>query len=303
MESLSPVKPSTWRVDSVQADGHRLFVLPEFAIGKPPLRIDAYLSDQGECDLSPEFRRLLRPEMEMLVKSNQVGRVPVSLHILRVLHSWMIRVSDFEEQYWSMPFGSYIAVGSIRADIRNMEFHLVPSYQTEGLWFSTNDLQAEWAKCGEVVRLPEALEISELHLLEQPHEAISIVKIPRLTNDKRWIFKSILNEVKYMYHELWMLLKMALHSNIIQRPAYIITKQGRFGGKNGVCGFILEYYKFGTLRDALSFANLDLRPPPSLRDKLRWSREIVEGIMHINHECQSFFSGVKHVNIVMSESG
>lgn len=302
VDSLTPMMPSTWRIDGAQADGHRLFILPDFAVGKAPMRIDTYLSDQDEYDLPPELRSVLRPHLMMCVKSRQVGHLPVSQHILRALQYWASRMVDFEKLYWSMPFGSYLAVGSICVDVREMEFHLIPSYRTEETWLSEQDLQAEWLAHGEVVELPEVVDVSELCLWEQPHEAISIVTIPSLTGEKRWVFKSILDEVKYMYHELWMLCKTVPHPNIIQRPEYVVTKQSRFGGKKGVCGFIIQYFKFGTLRDALSSASLGLRPPSSLKEKLRWTRGIVEGIIHINHDWNSFFSGIKHVNIVMRES-
>ncbi|KUJ10819.1 uncharacterized protein LY89DRAFT_689420 [Mollisia scopiformis] len=302
VDSFTPMTPSPWHIDGAQADGHRLFILPDFAIGNAPMRIDAYLSDQDEYDLPTALRKVLRPELAMCVKSRQVRHLPMSQHILNALQYWAGQMVDFEELYWSMPFGSYLAVGSICADVREMEFHLIPSYKTEEMWLSERDLQAEWAAHGEAVELPEVVDISGLCLWEQPHEAISIVTIPSLTGEKRWVFKSILDEVKYMYHELWMLCKIAPHPNIVQRPAYIVTKQSRFGGKKGVCGFIIEYYKFGTLRDALSSASLGLRPPPSLKEKLRWTRGIVEGIIHINHDCNNYFSGIKHVNIVMLES-
>ncbi len=75
----------------------------------------------------------------------------MSLYILRAMYYWMDRMSDFENQYWTMPFGSYIAVGLIRADIRDMEFYLIPNYQTQGLWLLAHDRREEWVKYGEVV--------------------------------------------------------------------------------------------------------------------------------------------------------
>jgi hypothetical protein len=73
-------------------------------------------------------------------------------------------------------------------------------------------------------------------------------------------------------------------------------KETIFGEKHGICGFVLEHYEAGTLREALWRGGMDL----SLKVKCRWSREITSALIHIQEEYSTFYSGLKHVNIVIS---
>jgi hypothetical protein len=57
-------------MDGGQADGHRLFVVPTFAVGRSPLRIDIYLSDQDNDDLPPQLRETLRFDQAMMVRKS-----------------------------------------------------------------------------------------------------------------------------------------------------------------------------------------------------------------------------------------
>ncbi|KAK8026328.1 hypothetical protein PG991_003384 [Apiospora marii] len=292
VDSLSPLKNPTWHILGVQADGHRMFAVPTFAIDKPALRVDVYLSEYDDYKISAQLHDVLEPDYALRVKSGEAYRVPLFQHLLRGLESWSSRLENFQERHFELPFGSLIAVGSICANVHEMDFHMIPDYETENSWFSAAKLQEEWSANVEAITCPEVISLEDIHLQDQPHEAISIVTIPRLTDTKQWVFKSILGDVQYMYHELWMLLKMQQHPNIIAMP---------FRGRRGICGFILELYRTGTLRDLLSAVDLGRRPEPSVGQKLCWSRQIVEAMCHINGACDMFYTGIKHVNIAMSD--
>ncbi|KAJ0118773.1 hypothetical protein J7T55_013027 [Diaporthe amygdali] len=300
INSLTAVTNPTWSMHGVQADGHRLFVVPSFAVGRPPLRIDMYLAEQYEYDMPSSLVEVLQPAASMRLKSRQVGGTPLCQHLLRALEHWERNSRGFEQQYWSMPFGSMILVESIAADVRQTVLHLAPRYDTEQAWLSVVELRAAWGT-GVDLDDSEIIDLGELQLLEQPHEAISIVAIPKRQGRRKLVFKAVLNDLKAMYHELRLLLTMEPHPNIIARPLYVVTKKCRFGGKVGVCGFILEYYSYGTLRDALwrSARCASQANELTIETKFRWAREIIDGVIHINKLCGTYYPGIKHINIVM----
>lgn len=314
-DNLNPVGESLWRMDGCQTDGHRLFITPPFAFNKPPQRVDVYLSDEDEYRLSEGLRLVLEPNKSMTVPSKDAWRVPLSQHILRALEHWSQSEKNFEKEYKALPFGSYIAVETICADQAKVRMHLVPCYETEREWMSVRELAELWDKSGTstVVQWPEIIDLQELQLVAQPHEAISIVKIPKVSTNGRgattlFAFKSVLDDLRYMYHELWQLLTLAPHSNMIARPLFIVTTRSRFGAKEGVCGFVLEYLPGGTMRDLLVRSQTNRRvvgdgtPQArlSVTDKFRIAREITSALLHLQ-ALGTFYPGIKYTNVVMRE--
>ncbi|KAJ0124358.1 hypothetical protein J7T55_005696 [Diaporthe amygdali] len=314
-DSLNPGGDILWRMDGCQTDGHRLFITPRFAFNKPPQRVDIYLSDEDGYRLSEGLRRVLELNKSMTVPSKKAWRVPLSQHILRALEHWSQSEKNFEKEYKALPFGSYIAVETICADQAKVKMHLVPWYETEREWMSVQELAELWSKSGTstVVQWPEIIDLQELRLIAQPHEAISIVKIPKLSTCSKgattlFAFKSVLDDLRYMYHELWRLLTLAPHPNMVARPLFIVTTRSRFGAKEGVCGFVLEYFPRGTMRDLLVRSRTNRRVVgdgiPQLRlsvtDKFRIAREITSALLHLQ-ALGTFYPGIKYTNVVMRE--
>lgn len=309
-DSLTPARGALWRMDGCQSDGHRLFITPLFALNKPPQRVDVYLSDEDEYRLSRGLRRVLEPDKSMTVPSKESWRVPLSQHILRGLEHWSRAERTFEKDYTSLPFGSYIAVETIRADQTRIRMHLVPRYETEREWVSAKGLAELWSRPGlPTIHWPEVIDLRELQLVGQPHEAISIVRIPTRAGREAttlFAFKSVLDDLRFMYHELWRLLTLPPHPNVIGRPLFIVTSRSRFGAKEGVCGFVLEYVPGGTMRDLLVRSRInrriagDGRPqlPLSVTDKFRMAHEITSALIHIQIQ-GTFYSGIKYTNVVM----
>ncbi|KAK3311859.1 hypothetical protein B0H66DRAFT_566723 [Apodospora peruviana] len=316
-DSLTPVKDAIWRMDGCQTDGHRLFITPRFALNKPPKRVDIYFSDENDYHLSQGLRQVLEPSKLMTVPTRASWRVPLSQHILRGLEHWARSDPSFRQAYTELPFGSYIAVETICADQTAMRMSLVPRYETECEWLSVAELAKMWSRpwITPTVQWPEIIDLSELQLIAQPHEAISIVRIPKWTtvdlDTDLFVFKSVLDDLRYMYHELWRLLTMAPHPNIIALPLAIVTTRSRFGAKPGVCGFVLQHLHHGTLRDLLMrsrhnrrFLNdgsLRSQPTLSMADKFRMAREITSALLHLQAQ-GTFYAGIKYTNILMRES-
>lgn len=170
-------------------------------------------------------------------------------YVLRILETWSSSQPDFEEKYWSMSFGSQILIESLHADLKKARVHWLPIYRIEREWCSMKKLAQTWRM--PICDLPAVLDVSEVVLIEQPHSSISLVKIPGRCGSDTLVFKSSMHNFKYLYHGLRLLLCIKPYPNIIPPPKYIVTKQIRFGGKRGVCGFILDYYLLGILKYVL----------------------------------------------------
>lgn len=312
-DSLTIVKNPSWRLDGCQTDGHRLFITPRFALNRPPKRIDIYLSDEDVYDIPEGLRRILELNKSMTVPSRKSWCVPLSQHLLRALEHWSRSDPRFQREYEALPFGSYIAVETIRANQARVRMHLVPRYDTEREWMSVPELNTLWNGSGASTKVhwPEIIDLEELQLVEQPHEAISIVRIPKQARGNAkslFAFKSALDDLRYMYHELWRLLTIEPHPNVVARPLYVVTALSRFGAKQGVCGFVLEYHARGTMRDLLVRSQTNRQVigdegPRQLRlsvaDKFRIARELTSALLHLQKQ-GTFYSGIKYTNIVMT---
>ncbi|KAK3936612.1 hypothetical protein QBC46DRAFT_394631 [Diplogelasinospora grovesii] len=291
IDSLTPHARPRWRLDGADVDGRRFFAVPVFAIGAPPLRIDIYLPASEEYPGA--LKRVLRPEAVIYAGKRRIHSLPVSQHVLRALENWSLRIADFEQQYMSMPFGSQIFIMNMASGFGLMEVHLCPNYDVEQSMHSIEALQKMW-KLPDGGAWPPVLEWSDLGLERQLHEAITLVRIKGTSG--LVIFKSLIRDQRYMYNELKMLLTLPPHPHVIPRPAYVVTKKGRFGGRHGVCGFILEYYPLGSLKERLLHSEI------ALEQRLRWSRQVTEALIHVNHSHPfGFYPDLKPDNIVFKE--
>jgi hypothetical protein len=114
------------------------------------------------------------------------------------------------------------------------------------------------------------------------------------------VFKSVLQEQRYMYNELKMLLSLGRHPNVISRPIGVVTKKARFGNRRGVCGFLLEWFPLGSLRDRLLRDDYERTTP--MTQRFRWARQVTETFIHVNrHELSGFYPDLKPDNIVLRE--
>ncbi|KAI4177286.1 MAG: hypothetical protein LQ346_007711 [Caloplaca aetnensis] len=293
--SLDPDHNSNWRIDGAEKDGTRFFAVPKSAIGRPPMRIDVFIPDQSKIDRP--LRDLLGTSYISLVPSSTISSLAISQHLLKALDYWSSGQPEFESTYMSMPFGSRIMVDTLKCDVKAMEIEFLPLYSVEQQWLSVASLQEMWHLPPS--QWPELLDIGHVHFHHQLHDAITLVRIPQKSETDLYAFKSLTHDLKFMYHELRTLLTMRPHPNVISKPLYLITQKCRFGGKVGVCGFILEYHSGGNLRDALR------RDSPTLRtvgERLRAAAGITSALLHIQSDWCGFYSDLKLPNIVLSSS-
>ncbi|KAK0638636.1 hypothetical protein B0T16DRAFT_421473 [Cercophora newfieldiana] len=299
IDGLTPSFQPTWRVDGVDVDGRRVFAVPEFGVGRPPLRIDVYLPPLE--DYPVQLRGVLRPEALLCSSRSAVPMSPVMQHLLRALERWSSRLPGFESQYLSMPFGSQILVTNMAANLDEMslDMHLRPSYDVEQAMESAESLQRMW-------NLPESawppfVEWENVQFERQLHESITLVSLSGKPTHPSDIFvlKSLTRDQRYMYNELKMLLTLPPHPSIIPRPAYVVTKRGRFGGKRGVCGFLIEYFPLGSLKHRLHHVNSGGLPQISPEEQFRWSKQVISALIHINKHPAGFYPDLKPDNVVL----
>ena len=293
IESLNPDQSLSWRIDGGETEGTRFFAVPKFAIGKQPMKIDVFIPDQSK--ISRPLRELLEASSIMLVPSSRVYSLAISQHLLRALDYWSSSQPEFESIYMSMPYGSRIVVDTVLCDVKAMEIQFLPNYSVEQQWLSVADLQEMWNIPSS--QWPELLNIGDIHLHYQLHDAITLVCIPQKSESALYVFKSLTQDLRYMYHEIKTLLTMKPHPNIISKPLYLITHRCRFGGKVGVCGFILEYHTGGNLRDAL---RQDGQMFKTSEERIVAAKEITSAVLHIQRDSPGYYSDLKLPNILLS---
>lgn len=295
INSLDPYQHLTWRMDGGETEGTRFFAIPRFAIGKPPKLIDIHIPDQDH--ISKPLQELLQVSSTILLPSSRISKLGISQHILRALEYLSSVKLKFEEKYFEMPYGSRIIIEEILTDVRQMDIQFLPLYNIEQQWMSVSRLQDLWQLGAE--QWPEVLDINDLSLDYRLHDAVALVKIPKVTEDKDkiYVFKSLTQDLRYMYHELKILLTMSPHPNIVSRPLFLVSQKCRFGGKIGVCGFILEYHPGENLRDAIRKDDALLR---SQESRLTAAKQITSALLHVQEDTPGFYSDLKLPNVLIS---
>jgi len=142
--------------------------------------------------------------------------------------------------YLNLPFGSLILIESLAAEVSAIPIQIVALYDMENQWLAKRALRDMWKFPGS--QWPATVDIAELRFDTRLHGAITLVSVPHQFGSRLFVFKSSDRDVRYMYHELKLLLSQEAHLNVISRPTLIVTKRCRFGGERGVCGFLLEYH-------------------------------------------------------------
>jgi hypothetical protein len=293
----SPGHPpkASWEFHGADTDGQRLFFVPRFALGQPPLRIDVYIPPPEETPA--HLKHVFAPGATIYSPKESLGDLPVVRHVGRVLEEWSTSHATFQAQYLSKPFGSQIIMPIIDADIFETAagMELIPNYDVEQAMLSVEELQDMWRLPGDA--WPDVVDWTELSLQRQPHEAISIVRVAcHGHGDGNLVFKSLTRDQKHLYHELKRLLTMELHPRVIPRPLYVVVKKSRFGGKLGVCGFVLPYYSMGSLGHRLDSGDM-----VSSEEKFRWAGQITEALLHVNKHEAGFYPDLKPDNVVLEQ--
>ena len=294
---------SKWRIDGATQCGRQFYAVPVCLLPEMiPLRIDIYIPDQEQHP--PELRNALQSSFSVCMRHPRLENLGISRHICRALDHQCVQDSKFLQNYQKLPFGSKLVFENIAAHVESMVLTIVPNYELERQFLSVPTLQKLWADEIPKASWPEIVDLRRLRLRSQLHDTISVISL--LIEDEYrsggdLIFKSSNNDTQFIYHELKMLLKCPPHPNIMGLPLYIVTKKSNFGGKHGVCGFILPYYPLGSIRDVIPVNVAAGRS--TFKQQLKWSRQILSALIHIREEMGTFYSDLRPDNLLLSKSG
>ncbi|CZR55784.1 uncharacterized protein PAC_05672 [Phialocephala subalpina] len=301
IDCLSPLCTAKlgWRIDGSAHQGTRFYAIPTcLQPGLVPLRIDTFIPEQSEHPAS--LREALQSSLSVVTKDSRVAELGVTNHICHALDYWSRTDPDFLPRLQTLPFGSKIVFEDIAANVADIKLHVLPAHDLERKLLPPKALQSLWKDEVQEQNYPPSISLSELSLLSQIHDSISLVSIRNHDRSNTFVFKSATSDPKYLYHELKVLLKLPPHPNIICRPLYIVTKRCGFGGKIAVVGFILPYYAAGSLRDALP-RRAAMGTLPS-ETKFKWAYQITSALMHIHETAGSFYTDLRPDNILISSA-
>ncbi|KAL2117315.1 hypothetical protein VTJ04DRAFT_9483 [Mycothermus thermophilus] len=338
---------TTWRIDGVDFTARRFFAIPSFALNRPPLRIDMCVPPLEA--FPPSLENRVRPEKAFfgpyqLHSPTHVGELEVGRWLAGVLERWAKdfgqdgasqptavvldedeaeieapQPSPLEQVWWTLPFGSTIAVDVSWGRGRE-EVCLVPDHTVEQRFLSIQTLKKLWADEPQSLKGLEQTRVidwEELRFVRQIQDTISIVAVANASSSAGLtlksgdqervspdpvVFKSAPHDPRHMYNELKLLLALPAHPNLIPAPLAIVTKKTCFGSSQVVCGFLLPYFLIGSLRDHL--LQPDFHTATALTQKLLWAKQIASALMHINTALSDagFYPDLKPDNILLRES-
>jgi hypothetical protein len=297
IDSLVPVRNPRWRIDGCTRMATQFYTIPTFAQPLVPIRIDTFIPPRAQWQ--PELIEMLESDRAFLYCDARVLNFGIAQHILRTLEHWSSESEfpNFQTYYMSLPFGSRIVFENIAKDVRQVRVRTVPMHSLERELISVTTLQSMWKD----VHLPPTLDISQLGLLRQFHDSVSLVCTNGIQDGpENVVLKALIVSPKYLYHELRILLTMPPHPNIAPSPLLLVTKRCRFGGKIGVIGFTSTYHDQGTLRDILPFRRI--HETLRITDQLKWARQLTDALIHIQENGSCFHCDLRLDNILLSDT-
>ena len=286
---------SGWRLFRVDLVRRRLSAAPTFALGHSLRRIDIHLS--AGIDLDNPAWRDQRPTLTKIVhmdggcRDSLLGR-----HVVRALGYWSRSMDDFTQRYMELPFGSKIVIKTLKQDAEQSEIFFDAASSIESQWASVETLREAWDMPGGP--WPPSIDISDLGLISELHESITLVSASGILPQNRYVLKSSISQPKYLYQEVKQLLSMEGHQNVMSKPLALVTKKVQFGNKRGVCGMLLPYYPEGTLAQALRPGS-KVGSRADLETKFRWAYQTASALNHIQSSPVRYYSDLKLDNILL----
>jgi len=294
VRSASAQTNELWTIDGCTG-GIQLFAMPNFLERLVPLRIDVFIPDQ----LQQSFA--IRKSLQSSSLCNVTGRVtathPLVRHVVQGLSHWIQENEDLRQSITNLPFGSQIVVSEITVNPADMPILMSPDYDVEWQMLSLKDLEATWN--AKVIRspLPPTIDLEDLDLIQQMQDSISLVRIRSKPEDGLLIFKSSTESFYHLYNELYTLLTIPSHPNILGSPRYIISKHCQFGGKVGICGFLLPYYELGSLAN-----NMESLQKEGHLLICNLAEQVCEALLHLQNVAGMYYCDLRPDNILLADS-
>ena len=295
--SLGSARKPKWRIDGCDSQGTQLQALPVYL--QPhllPMRVDIFIPDQSQHP--PGLRDVLDSAASFCIRDHRAADLGISKLVLQALELWTEAQPDFAGAFHALPFGSRIVVQNVCASPYDMRVHMVPDHGAERQLLTLEELRDTWKTHGPF--FPRCIDLWELQHRQQIHDTISVVLIPCVHSSELFVFKSSVHDVKYMYHELKLLLTMEPCPHVMPPPLFLVTHKARYGGPDKVYGFILRYYPAGNLADALGAraAAGTLR----LGDQFRWAEQVTRTLIHLHGTVAAFYPELKADNLLLAPS-
>jgi hypothetical protein len=283
-----------WTVDGCTG-GIQLFAVPNFLERLVPRRIDIFIPDQRQQSFT--VRKSLQSSSLCNVSSQTTAAHPLVRHVVQGLSHWIQENEDLRQSVASLPFGSQIVVSTITINPTDMPISLSPDYNVEWEMLSLKSLEASWNTNVTRNPMPPAIDLEDLDLIQQIQDSISLVRVRSKPEDGLLIFKSSTVGFYHLYNELYTLLTIPTHPNIIGSPRYVVCKHCQFGGKVGVCGFLTPYFELGSLANNLE----SLRREDDLII-CNLAEQICEALLHLQNVAGIYYCDLRPDNMLLTDT-
>ncbi|KAI0394004.1 hypothetical protein F5Y17DRAFT_276044 [Xylariaceae sp. FL0594] len=294
IDSLDLPDEPFWRIDGCTGLGTQYYAVPICLRNVPPMRMDVFIPENQPAHI----REQLELHKAFHTKDGlRLSKLAIARYIVRVLQHWTLSnfpdLASFERFYRSNPFGSRLVFENLSLDIQETNVKVAPNHNLELQLLSLASLSRLW---GKDLTFLKTIDIFDLHVVSVLHDSVCLVRI----DGQLFIFKALVSEVKYLYHELKTLCTVEPHPNIIARPIHLVKKVCSFGNKHGIVGFTTFYHQNGSLRDHLP----QLRIHGQLRreEQFKWSIQVAHALEHLRTRSSTYYSDLRLDNIVLSEN-
>ncbi|KAI0409586.1 hypothetical protein F4802DRAFT_151867 [Xylaria palmicola] len=293
IDSLELPRSPLWRIDGCTGLGTQYYAVPICLRNVPPMRMDVFIPEnqpsriREQLDLHKAFHTK---------DASRLSKLAITKHITRTLQHWTESTFEdlgaFERFYTSKPFGSRLVFEDLSLDTRQINVKVGPNHNLELQLLSLQTLTSLW---GTVLQSLQFVDFFDVHVVSVLHDSVCLVRIHGVL----FIFKALVSEVKYLYHELKTLCTVEPHANIISRPIHLVRKACSFGGKYAIVGFTTFYHQHGSLRDLLP----QLRIHNHLRraDQMKWSIQVTQALEHLRARSSIYYPDLRLDNLVMSK--
>lgn len=305
VDSLAPLRLPLWKVDGCAGLGTQFYAVPLFLGDIPPMRCDVFISE--DATKSPIIRKLLDLDTVFHTRDSvRVNRQGICHYILRALQIWTVKfgLDEFRKAYYEQPFGSRIIFSNLPLDVRDVDIHVAFTYNFESHHHSVRELADMWQTS--VDELPPTIDILGLTFVQQLHDSVCTVRYRKdwqsisrdaATQDGLWVLKALTSSLKYLYHELRVLLQMPPHRNIVAKPTKLVTKKCKMNeNREIVVGFLMPFYSGGGLRDELPLLRMGNKL--NFEDQVQWAFDICSGMLHIRTEANTYYPDLRLDQIV-----
>lgn len=306
IDSLDPPKHPLWKIDGCAGLGTQFYAIPLFLGDVPPIRCDALLSE--DVTEEPAIRKLLDLDTVFHARDRaRVRRQGIYSYLLRSLQAWTEKHGrdKIKELYYESPFGSRLVFGNLPLKVGDVDIQVRYHWDLESHYNTVDELMAMWEGQVDIASVPPNIDIFDLIFVQQLHDSVCVVRyrdgagcdLENLKQEGLWVLKALTSSVKFMYHELRVLLTMPAHPNIISTPTRLVTKVTRMNKKRtAVVGFLMPFHSGGGLRDELPLLRVNHRL--HLKDQTSWARDICSGMLHIRLKAHTFYPDLRLDQIV-----